>query len=213
MTAVSQNRTRGSLWAVGLLAATFSLVRLLTYDGTHPSNQAASAAPGLATARPSPVTGLTAATQTDVVSPDASWSRLSSAQQQALAPLKPVWPKLEESARRRWLTIASGFSSKTRAAQERMHARMAQWNRLSPSQRAEARLRYLQTASLTPKWKRERWELYKNMTPEPARQVHATRLVEAVPPVSVRGRPGATTIPMPLSAGRMQVSRDFSATR
>jgi hypothetical protein len=71
---------------------------------------------------------------------------------------------------------------------------MAQWCKLSSSQRAQARLRYLQTAKLDAQWKRQRWEAYEKSEPgQRQARAAASNEIEAVPPLSVRARPGATT--------------------
>jgi len=85
-----------------------------------------------------------------------------------------------------------------------MHAKMALWSKLSPSQRAEARLRYLQAAKLDAKSKRERWEAYNKMEPIQRPRTQASNQIEVVPPLSVRVRPGATTMMMPQLLGRAQ---------
>jgi hypothetical protein len=71
---------------------------------------------------------------------------------------------------------------------------MAQWSTLSSAQRAEARLRYLQTAKLNTQWKRQRWEAYKKAQPDQRQaRERARNEIEVVPPLSVRAQPGATT--------------------
>jgi hypothetical protein len=182
------------LGAVGLLAAALGLVRFATHDDADRSRPGAlPPVAGVAASAPTPAIDVAGAVPTVVVQ-DPSWRRLSSAQRQALAPLEQVWPTLSEGARRRWLVIASNFPAKSRATQDRMHARMAQWSKLSSSQRAEARLRYLQTAKLDAQTKRQRWEAYKKEEPgqRQAREA-AGNEIEVVPPVSVRARRGATT--------------------
>ena len=78
-----------------------------------------------------------------------------------------------------------------------MHAKMAQWSKLSSLQRAEARLRYLQTAKLDAQSKRERWEAYKKTEPGQRHPTQAaSNQIEVVLPLSVRARPGATTMLM-----------------
>jgi len=114
-----------------------------------------------------------------------------------LAPLERVWPTLNEDVKRRWLVIASSFASKSRDTQDRMHAKMAEWSKLSSPQRAKARLRYLQAAKLDAKSKRERWQAYNKMQPGQRPRTQAAHQIEVVPPMSVRASPGATTMLMP----------------
>jgi len=182
------------LGGVGLLAAALGLVRLATRDDADRPPGALSPVAGVAASAPTPAISMVAAAPTGALIQDPSWQRLSSTQRLALAPLEQVWPTLSEGARRRWLVIASNFPAKSHATQDRIHARMAQWSKLSSSQRAEARLRYLQAAKLDARWKQQRWEAYEK-TEAGQRQARkaANNEIEVVPPLSVRARPGATT--------------------
>ena len=194
------------LGAVGLLAAALGLVRFATHDDAPPSRPGAlSPVAGVAASAPTPATSVAAAVPTRTVVQDPSWQRLSSTQRQALAPLEQVWPTLSEAARRQWLVISSNFQAKPHAIQDRMHARMAQWSKLSSLQRAEARLRYLQTAKLDAQSKRQRWEAYKKTQPGQHQPTEAASSeIEVVPPFSVRARPGATTTLMSQLLDRTQ---------
>ena len=195
------------LGGVGLLAAALGLVRLATRDDADRPPGALSPVAGVAASAPTPAISMVAAAPTGAVVQNPSWRRLSAAQRQALTPLEQVWPTLSEGARSRWLAIASKFPTKSPATQDRMHARMAQWSELSSSQRAEARLRYLQTAKLDAQTKRQRWEAYKR-TELGQRQpmAAASKKFEVVPPLSVRASPGATTTLMSQLLERTQTS-------
>ena len=195
----------GLLAGVGLLAAALGLVRFETPDADRPG--APSPVAGVAASAPTPAISAVAAVPAGAVVQDPSWRRLSSSERQALAPLEQVWPTLGEGARRRWLVIASNFAAKSRATQDRMHARMVQWSKLSSSQRAEARLRYLQTAKLDAQTKRQRWEAYKRTEPGQRQPMAAaSKKFEVVPPLSVRASPGATTTLMSQLLERTQTS-------
>jgi hypothetical protein len=197
----------GLLVAVALFACVFGVARLANRDEAGQSRAAAlQPVAFVAASSPTPALSMVAGGHTAAVVPDPSWPRLSLAQRQALAPLEQVWPTLSESARRRWLVIAASFQSKSRAIQDRMHARMVQWSKLSSSQRAEARLRYLQTAKLDARSKRERWEAYKKTEPDQHRPTHASHQIEVVAPLSVRARPGATTMLMSQLVARTQTT-------
>ena len=186
------------LGAVGLLAAVLGLVWFATHEEVDRSQPGTSPqVAGVVASAPTPAISRVAAASTGAVVQDPSWRRLSSTQRLALGPVEQVWPKLSESSRRRWLVIASSFQSKARASQDRMHARMAQWSKLSASERAEARLRYLQTAKIDAHSKRERWEAYKKAQASRAPLIEAAGdQIEVVPPLSVRAGPGATTMLM-----------------
>ena len=138
--------TNPLLWTVGLLAAALGLVRLGNHE--EPKRNELVASPQAAGVAASGATAVTAAMLSGPVVQDGAWTRLSAMQRDALSPLEQLWPTLNETVRRRWLVIASSYASKSRETQDRMHARMAQWSKLSSTQRAEARLRYLQAAKL-----------------------------------------------------------------
>ncbi|HSC87839.1 MAG TPA: DUF3106 domain-containing protein [Polyangiaceae bacterium] len=205
MTHRYRTRTVRTLCALGLLAATVGLVQVLTHEPNYREHGASPAA-ALVVSESASAVDAAAVAQTGAGIPDGPWARLSDAQRQALAPLKQAWPKLDESRRRRWLAIASNFHSKTRATQDRIHARMTQWSELSELQRAEARLRYLQAAKLNSEAKRQRWEAYRKTEPGQRRPLLAARQSEVVPPVSVKAPQGATTLLMPPLAERTHVA-------
>jgi Protein of unknown function (DUF3106) len=125
----------GLLGAVGLLAAALGLVRLATLDDAALSPPGASSpVAGVAASAPTPATSVAAAVPTGALVQDPSWQRLSSTQRQTLAPLEQVLPTLSEAARRQWLAIASNFQAKPRAIQDRMHAKMTQWEAYKKTQ-------------------------------------------------------------------------------
>jgi hypothetical protein len=127
---------------------------------------------------------------------DPSWQKLSELQRQALSPLEAAWPAMTDGTRQRWLGVASRFHAQTHASQERMHRRMAAWSELSPGQRAESRLRYLQTARLSARLKRERWEAYKKLRAEKPLVNLTIASPRVIPPSSANLGTGATTVSM-----------------
>ena len=199
--------THPLLWAVGLLGAALGLVRLGNDEVPKQDELVApSPAAGVAASGATSATAVTAAMLSGPVVEDGVWTRLSAMQRDALSPLEQVWPTLNQTVRSRWLVIASSYGSKSRETQDRMHARMAQWSKLSSAQRAEARLRYLQAAKLDGRTKRERWQAYNKMQPGQRPRTQAANQIEVVPPMSVRGRPGATTMLMPQLLGTTQTA-------
>lgn len=151
----------------------------------------------------------TAAPSMEAVAPDPSWTRLSVSQRRALAPLERMWPTMQDRARRRWLAIASRFQTVPRAMQEQMHAKMVEWSMLSPTQRAEARLRFLQATRVGAATKRERWEAYTKADAEHVRHSAAVQ-PRVIPPVLVEPGPGATTVLMPRLLGSSRIEGENS---
>jgi len=94
------------------------------------------------------------------------WLTLTPPQRQALQPLATSWPHLTEVHKKKWIVLSANFDTLTPEAKERLHARMAQWAALTPTQRALARLNYTQTQRVTVEDKAERWEVYQSLTAE-----------------------------------------------
>jgi hypothetical protein len=119
------------LGGVGLLAAALGLVRLAIDEADRPGAM-------------SPVAGVPASAPTPAIPrpplcrpssrPEPFLATLSSTQRQTLAPLEQVWPTLSEGAppmaRDRFQ-----LRDEVGATQDRMHARIAQWSKLSSAQR------------------------------------------------------------------------------
>ena len=127
---------------------------------------------------------------------DPSWALLSSSQKQTLAPLKGAWPAMNDGARQRWVGIASRFNALAPEAQVRLRDRMVTWNQLTPTQRAHARLQYLQASRLSAKQKWDRWTAYQKLPAAARPQILASASVRVISPVSVNVGTGATTVPM-----------------
>ena len=192
--ALSQgSRERRFLWTVGLAAvAAFGLVRFTTPARTDRQVQTAQA----------PVADRIASGP--VSAPMSAGARVNNENSKTrpghVCHHHSDWPyhlsnsygrRCKKSVRRRWVAIAQRFPSRSHAAQKQMHARMAEWSKLSSMQRAEARFRYLQAAKLDARWKRERWRLTRREEAEHREGVAATQ-VKVIPPVSVNAGTGAT---------------------
>lgn len=115
-----------------------------------------------------------------------SWSELTAAQQQILAPLEGEWDRLDATDKRTWLGVAKRFPKMTPIGQKRVHTRMRKWAKLTPEQRREARNRY---RKLTPRKRRKlerEWARYQALPPE-----ERARLEAPPEPPSVKGARGS----------------------
>lgn len=132
--------------------------------------------------------GLAAATE------GAAWSALTVSQKQILAPLQKDWPSLDAQRRQKWLEVASRFGDLPVAEQERVKERMVEWARMTPGQRARARLVFQEARQLPADERQARWEAYRSLSPE-ARQALAQRAAPVPRPASAvaRNEPGAGT--------------------
>ena len=127
---------------------------------------------------------------------DPSWALLSLSQKQTLAPLKGAWPAMNDDARQRWVGIASRFNAPPPEAQVRLRDRMVTWNQLTPTQRAHARLQYVQASRLSANQKWARWTAYQKLPAAARPQILASASVRVISPASVNVGTGATTVPM-----------------
>lgn len=100
-----------------------------------------------------------------------TWSQLSPAQRNALAPLASHWHTIDEARKRKWLALAENFARLPADEQARMHSRMTEWAALSPQQRTEARLNFAEAQQLSSDEKKAKWEAYQALPPEEKRKL------------------------------------------
>ncbi len=102
-----------------------------------------------------------------------AWSALRPAQKQALRPLEGRWSTIDATRRDKWVVIADKFPSLSAAEQARIQTRMAEWAKLSPNERGQARLNYKEAQQVSPEERKARWEAYKALPPEQRKQLAA----------------------------------------
>lgn len=103
-----------------------------------------------------------------------NWSSLSAQQQAALGPLARDWASIDSQRKTKWLEVASRFPKMPADEQQRVQARMAEWARLSPAERTNARMNFQETKQLSREEKQARWEAYQAL-PAEERQALAAR--------------------------------------
>jgi hypothetical protein len=120
-----------------------------------------------------------------------SWSKLTPAQQVALAPLAPAWSRISEGQRRKWIALSQNYPGLSEAERTTLHGRMTEWAGLSAAQRSQARLNFAQTKQLSTEEKKTQWQAYQALSDEQkkqlasaARRPKATGAAPAVPPVA-----------------------------
>ena len=107
-------------------------------------------------------------------SAQAKWSDLSAQRQDALQPLAGEWDKLDSVRRKKWLVIADRYPSMAPKEQKRMQARMAEWARLSPEQRREARENYKKAKTVPTEQKKAEWKQYQTLPDAQKQQLAET---------------------------------------
>lgn len=112
-----------------------------------------------------------------------AWRTLTARQRQNLAPLERDWPGLGTASKAKWLEVSSRFASLPVDEQRRVQARMAEWSRLTPAERGQARLSFQEKKTLTPEQKQQRWEAYQALPDD-----HRRALAAKAQPVDDRKR-------------------------
>ena len=95
-----------------------------------------------------------------------SWSHLSDAQHEALAPFAAEWNTFSDERKRKWIKIASRFAKMSPEAQKRLHERMSEWVQMTPDQRRVARENYQVSKALPPQARKKAWQAYQELSPE-----------------------------------------------
>jgi len=95
-----------------------------------------------------------------------TWSQLTPAQQSALRPLQREWGGIDGPRRRKWIEISERFASLPPAEQARVQSRMAEWAKLTPKERAEARLNFKEAQQVAPQDRKSQWEAYQALPPD-----------------------------------------------
>lgn len=110
------------------------------------------------------------ATPTALSAPPAQWwSQLTPKQQALLAPLERDWASIEDSQRRKWLSATPTLATMSGEEIKRVHDRMRDWARLSPTERQNARISFQVARQLTAAQRQARWEAYQALPPEERR--------------------------------------------
>lgn len=101
------------------------------------------------------------------------WKDLKPAQQASLRPLEHEWAGISASQKQKWLKLSGRFPKMTLAEQARVQDRMAEWARMTPQQRGQARLNFQEAKQITPKDRQARWDAYQALTPEQRQRLAA----------------------------------------
>lgn len=99
-------------------------------------------------------------------SDSAGWSALTPTQQKTLAPLQKDWNDIDAPRRAKWLEVAAKFPSMPKEEQARVQERMAEWARLTPAERNQARLQFQEVKQVPSTERKAQWEAYQALPPE-----------------------------------------------
>jgi hypothetical protein len=109
-----------------------------------------------------------------IESPGPSWQSLTAKQRATLAPLQNDWASIDGPRKAKWLDIAARYPKLPASEQQRLQARMTEWSRMTPSERARARLNYQEVKQLPNEERQDRWQAYQAL-PEDQRKALANR--------------------------------------
>ena len=111
-----------------------------------------------------------------------SWNTLNAEQREALRPLASLWPTLRPEHQRKWLALAYNFDRMSADEQSTLQSRMAEWAKLTPAQRTQARLNFGEARRAVPAdERRAKWEEYQALPAEERERLANDR---PKPPVS-----------------------------
>lgn len=139
------------------------------------------AVPAGALAQPAAVKPAASAALADAGGP--AWRALTAPQRQNLAPLERDWPGLSAASKAKWLEVSSRFTTMPADERQRVQARMAEWARLTPAERGQARRSFQEKKALTSEQKQQRWEAYQALPDD-----HRRALAAKAQPVDERKR-------------------------
>lgn len=139
------------------------------------------------------------------------WSKLTSAQREALAPLEAHWPEMENERRRKWIKIADRFHLMTPDQQALAQERMQEWVSLPATERRQARAAFDSLDQVMPEDVRiMKWNEYQKLSEQDrARLIELAqqRLTEHDPQTTAKRSEGRS----PATAAASAVTRPRSA--
>jgi len=128
-----------------------------------------------------------------------SWQTLTPEQRATLAPLQNDWASIDAPRKSKWLDIAGRYPKLPPSEKERLQARMTEWARMTPSERARARLNYQEVKQLPNQERQDKWQAYQAL-PEDQRQALVNRGNGPAPKT-----PGAGAKPPPASGTKRNI--------
>ena len=123
------------------------------------------------------------------------WAELKPEQQTALAPLQAEWLKMREPQKRKWLEVSKNYSKLSVDDQTKLHTRMTDWVRLSPEQRAQARLNFSVAKTLSPEEKQKQWEAYQALSPDEKTKLQAKAKANTPNSAALAAKPQNKVLP------------------
>lgn len=148
------------------------------------------------TATPTGTTGAGRASSQLPRNEGVEWRSLAPAHRQALAPLEREWPSFEVGQKQKWIELAQRLPGMPVAERQRIQARMAEWARMTPAERGQARLRYLQAKRAAGADDRSaQWEAYQSLSTDEKKQLAARAQVAPTAASAAAARKSVAAVP------------------
>jgi hypothetical protein len=180
--AVKLRQRNGTPWR-GLGASALAVV--LAAGGMFVVGAPAAAQPNAASAAPRAITTSVAAPARPIVEDGVHWQKLKPAQREALKPLQQEWPGIEAARKQKWLELADRLPSMPADERARIQTRMADWARMTPNERGQARLSFQEAKQIPLPDRRSRWEAYQALPPEQKSELAARAAAARAPQNSI----------------------------
>jgi len=101
----------------------------------------------------------------------AAWASLSANQRGVLAPLERDWTGISPGQQQKWIELANRFGAMPPDEKARVQQRMTDWSRLTPQERARARLNFQEARPLGREERQQQWEAYRALPAEQRREL------------------------------------------
>lgn len=101
------------------------------------------------------------------------WQKLKPAQRDVLQPLQQEWPTIDPRRKQKWIELADRLRTMPPDERARVQERMADWARLTPSERGQARLHFEQAKQTPLPARRTLWEAYQALPDEQKKELAA----------------------------------------
>lgn len=100
-----------------------------------------------------------------------AWNELSAEQREALAPLAGQWATMPADRKRKWIGIAKNYPQLSPDGKTRLHARMAEFIKLTPQQRDTARENFKRAYELPHGQRQSLVQQYRELPPEKKKEL------------------------------------------
>jgi hypothetical protein len=120
---------------------------------------------------PCVVMALALLVSTTLAQAQTDWNRLNPQQRSVLAPLEHDWQQVTPAQRQKWLDVANRYNTLPADEKARVQERMGEWSRLSPQDRARARLNFQEARQIGREERQQQWEAYRALPPEQRREL------------------------------------------